>query len=147
MKGYRFSKYFDQGDGKTPFEKLLELFLQLMVYTSGDVPEAMNWLNELDREHNLTDKNYTMADFIKDLKDKGYLKEEENGHVMLTAKSERSIRQNSLDEIFGKLKKARQGNHSTHYTGIGDELTGDIRDYRFGDSADQISMTESLRNA
>ncbi len=147
MKGYRFSKYFDQSEGKTPFDKLLELFLQLMIYTSGDVPEAMNWLNELDREYKLTDKNYTMADFIRDLKEKGYLKEEENGNLILTAKSERSIRKNSLDEVFGKLKKARQGNHSTHFTGIGDEFTGDIRDYRFGDSADQISMTDSLRNA
>lgn len=147
MKGYRFSKYFNNDDGKTPFEKLLELFLQMMIYTSGDVPEAMNWLNELDREYKLTDKNYTMADFIKDLKDKGYLKEEGSGNLFLTAKSERSIRKNSLDEVFGKLKKSKQGNHSTQFTGIGDELSGDIRDYRFGDSADQISMTDSLRNA
>src|SRR5436190_8996730 len=102
MKGYRFSKYFDKEDGKTPFEKLLELFMQLLVYTSGDVNEAMNWLNELDREHHLTDKDYTMADFIKDLKDKGYIKDNEGGNLILTAKSERSIRQNSLEEVFGK---------------------------------------------
>jgi len=71
MKGYRFSKnILTKTMAKRLFEKLLELFLQLMIYTSGDVQEAMNWLNELDKEYKLTDKNYTMADFIKDLKRK-----------------------------------------------------------------------------
>jgi len=148
MKGYRFGKYFDKGDGQTPFQKLLNLFLQLLNYTSGDVYEALNWLNELDREYKLTDEKYTMADFIRDLKEKGYIREEgDKGRLILTAKSEQAIRKGAMDEVFGKMKKAKKGNHPTRFTGQGDELTSDHREYHFGDSMDQISMTDSIRNA
>ncbi len=148
MKGYRFGKYTDKNEGKTPFQKLLDLFMQLLVYTSGDVQETLNWLNELDREYKLTDDNYSMAAFIRDLKAKGYIRDGDgkNG-FSLTAKSEQTIRKNALDEIFGKLKKAPLGNHRTNFTGTGDELTSDHREYRFGDSLDQLSMTDSIRNA
>ncbi len=148
MKGYRFGKYINRDDGKAPFEKLLDLFMQLLVYTAGDVQEAMNWLNELDREHKLTDENYSMADFIRDLKDKGYIRDGEgNNGIILTAKTEQTIRKSALDEVFGKLKKSQRGNHRTNFTGTGDELTSDHREYRFGDSLDQLSMTDSIRNA
>lgn len=148
MIGYRFSKFEQQDDGKTPFEKLFNLFMQMLNYTAGDVPEAINWLNELDREYKLTDDNYTMADFIQDLKDKGYIRENTNdGQLSITAKTEQTLRKNALDEIFGKLKKSKQGNHATRFTGQGDEMTGELREFRFGDTADQISMTDSIRNA
>src|SRR5258706_10736208 len=148
MKGYRFSKYHQQQEGQTPFQKLLNLFLQLLNYTSGDVYEALNWMNELDREYKLTNDEYTMADFIQELKDKGYIKEEgTNGQLILTAKSEQVLRKNALDEVFGKIRKAKKGNHPTRFTGQGDELTSDHREYRFGDSVEQISMTDSIRNA
>ena len=148
MKGYRFSKYIDKNDGKTPFEKLLDLFMQLLTYTSGDVQEAMNWLNELDREYKLTDENYTMADFIRDLKEKGYIRDDnQKSGFILTAKTEQTIRRNALDEVFGKLRKSQRGNHKSNFTGTGDELTSDHREYRFGDSLDQLSMTDSIRNA
>ena len=108
----------------------------------------MNWLNELDREYKLTDDKYTMADFIRDLKAKGYLRDGDgNNDLILTAKGEQTIRKNALDEIFGKMKKAPRGNHKTNFTGSGDELTSDYREYRFGDSLDQLSMTDSIRNA
>jgi hypothetical protein len=35
----------------------------------------MQWLNELDKQYELTDNEYGMGDFIDDLKDKGYLDE------------------------------------------------------------------------
>ena len=52
---------------KTPFEKLFEIFKELITHTSGDFDEAINWLRELDKEYKLTDKNYTIDDFIEDL--------------------------------------------------------------------------------
>ena len=67
MKGYRFSR-FDPGEGKSRFEQLLDLFMQLLTYTSGDVTEAMQWMNELDKKYQLTDDEYGMGDFIDDLK-------------------------------------------------------------------------------
>ena len=33
------------------------------------------------------------------------------------------------------------------YTGRGDEHAGEFRDYRYGDALEQISITESLKNA
>ena len=73
MLGLRFTRYVDDSEQKTPFERLLEIFLELMVHTSGEVDEALNWLRELDDEHGLTDDEYTIDDFIEDLKSKGYI--------------------------------------------------------------------------
>jgi uncharacterized protein with von Willebrand factor type A (vWA) domain len=136
-------------EGKAAFEKLFELFMQLLVYTSGDVGETLHWLNVLDREHQLTDDEYGMGDFIQDLKDKGYISEETpvSQEFIITAKSEQTIRRRSLEEIFGKLKKSQRGNHRTQYTGQGDEQTSERRDFQFGDSLEQIALTESLKNA
>jgi len=70
MIGWRFSEYVpDQGEGSS-FDKLLKVFKELLVYTSGDVSEALSWLTELDREYDLTDEGYGMSDFIQDLIDK-----------------------------------------------------------------------------
>ncbi len=155
-KGIRFSSY--EAPEKTPFEKLFEIFKELITHTSGDVDEALDWLRELDKEYELTDENYTIDDFIEDLKNKGYLREElengegdgegdGNGDLLITAKMERAIRQQALDQIFGKLKRSGSGNHRTGKSGRGDEHTGDFREYRYGDALEHISMTESLKNA
>jgi len=150
MLGYRFSKHIPAGDNLSPFERLLQLFLELLVYTSGDVAEALSWMNELDKEYDLTTKDYGMGDFINDLKKNGYIEDDEKGPgggFNITSKTERSIRQSSLEEIFGKLKKAGKGDHQTNFSGLGDEPNSEMRPYQFGDSLDQISMTDSLRNA
>jgi len=88
-----------------------------------------------------------MGDFIEELKKKGYLKENEKGKLTITAKSEQEIRKSALEEIFGRLKKSKKGGHQTKFTGTGDETGAERREYRFGDSPDQISMTDSIRNA
>lgn len=147
MKGIRFSKFVKGLNDKSPFEKLFEIFKELLVYTSGDVDEALSWLTELDKEYKLTDANYGIADFIEDLKKKGFLAEKEPGLFQITAKTEQTIRKSSLDQIFGKIKKSSRGNHKTTYSGSGDEISADMRDYRFGDSLEQIAMAESMRNA
>ena len=51
MIGFNFSKYNPDENAKSPFEKLLDLFLQLLTYTSGDFNEAMQSLKkDLDLE-------------------------------------------------------------------------------------------------
>jgi Ca-activated chloride channel family protein len=155
MLGYRFSEFIpsEQEDGKkAKFDQLLDIFNQLITMTAGNVSEALSWITQLDKQYNLTDESYGIADFIQDLKDKGYIKEEKNedgeGQQVLTAKGEQSIRKQSLDEIFGKLKKTNNsGNHRTPYQGTGDENNTDRREFQFGDSMEQIAMTESIRNA
>ena len=57
------------------------------------------------------------------------------------------LRQQALDQIFGNIKRKGSGNHKSKSPGIGDEHTGDFRNYQFGDALDKVSITESLRNA
>ncbi|MGX1930293.1 vWA domain-containing protein [Flagellimonas sp. 2504JD4-2] len=162
-KGFRFTTY--EAPDQTPFEKLFEIFQELITHTSGDVEEALDWLRELDKEYELTDDDYTIDDFIEDLKAKGFIREEIDpdaqqgegeegdedgeggGNLSITAKLERMLRQRALDQIFGKLKRSGAGNHKTGKSGRGDEHTGEFREYRFGDALEHISMTESLKNA
>ena len=61
---------------QSPFEKLFEIFKELITYTSGDFDEAIDWLRQLDKEYKLTTPDYTIDDFIEDLKNKGYIREE-----------------------------------------------------------------------
>src|SRR5436190_12212004 len=148
MRGYFFSKFDPSQEGKTAFDKLMELFMQLLTYTSGDVGEALQWLNELDRQFELTNPDYGMGDFIEERKRNGYIDEnKQTGEIKITAKTEQSIRKRSLEEIFGKLKKSRQGNHDTFKPGGGDEISPDVRPFQFGDTMEQIDFTESIRNA
>lgn len=147
MLGYRFSKHIP--GGQSPFDRLFDIFKQLLTYTSGDVAEALSWLTDLDKEYKLTNKDYGIGDFINDLRERGYLKDnpEQPGQMSMTAKTEQSIRESALDRIFGKLKKGARGNHKTGFTGQGDEQSSDLRAFAFGDSIEQIAMLESFKNA
>jgi len=160
-KGFRFETY--EAPEQSIFDKLFDIFQELITHTSGDFDEAIDWLRELDKEYELTTEDYTIEDFIEDLKAKGYIREEfkdggggdgqdgeegsGGGDISITAKMERIIRQRALDQIFGKLKRSGAGNHKTGKSGQGDEHTGDLREYRYGDGLENISMTESLKNA
>jgi Ca-activated chloride channel homolog len=148
MPGYRFAKFTPSPDGKSDFDKLLKIFMQLVLMSSGNVSEALEWLTEVDRQYGLTSPDYGIGDFIEDLKQKGYLTDSgPKGELKLNAKSEQTLRQSALEEIFGRLKKSRQGEHNTPQSGRGDEQTTEKRDYEFGDTLEQISVTDSLRNA
>ena len=148
MIGHQFFSYNPDQNGKTKFEQLLDIFMQLLTYTSGDAAESLSWMNELDKQYHFTDKDYGMGDFIEDLKQNGYLKENPaNGDFSITGKSEQTIRKKSLEEIFGKLKKAGKGSHQTFKPGQGDEVNSDTRPFQFGDMLEQFDFTESIRNA
>lgn len=149
MRGYRFRKYIPPPKAaNSSFENLLNIFMQLMVITSGDVQETLSWMNEMDQQYGITDDEYGMGDFIEDLKKKGFITEDrKSGVLKITAKSEQTIRRNALEEIFGKLKKSGKGDHTTYHSGQGEELGTDSRNYQFGDSIEQISMTDSIKNA
>ena len=147
--GYVFTPF--EAPNQSPFEKLFDVFSELITHTSGDVDEALEWLDVLDKEYKLTSEEYTMEDFIEDLKKKGYLREEiqpdGNGQLSITAKTERVLRKNAMDQIFGNIRKNGAGNHKSKKSGQGDESTGEFRDFQFGDSFENISITESLKNA
>ena len=62
---FKFSSF--QEPTLSPFEKLFNIFKELIIHTSGDFDEAIEWLRELDKEYKLTDENYTIDDFVNDL--------------------------------------------------------------------------------
>ena len=75
MIGYRFTEYIPEKiTEKGSFESLLDIFLQLIIITGGDISETINWLNNLDRKYNLMSNDYGMGNFVDDLNDQGYIK-------------------------------------------------------------------------
>ena len=149
MIGWQFGKYVPSGLEQDPFERLLNILKDLLVYTSGDVQEALSWLTELDKEYELTDDDYGMADFIQDLIDRGYLTDEpgRGGGMIVTSKMEIELRKKALDDIFDQLKKSKAGNHTTNVIGRGDEFTSELKPFEFGDPLDNIAVSESIKNA
>ncbi|HRW76288.1 MAG TPA: hypothetical protein P5563_10320, partial [Saprospiraceae bacterium] len=149
MSGWLFSRYQPDDDARSPFERLLKLFQEILLHTSGDVSEALSWLTELDRQYGLTTPEYGMADFIQDLIDQGYIRSSDDpGRGMVpSARMEMEIRRKALDDIFSDLKQARPGGHQTRFSGKGDERLPETKPYQYGDRMDQIAAAESLRNA
>ena len=141
----------------SPFDRVFDIFKELITHTSGDLDEAFDWLNELDKEYNIFNESYTLDDFKDDLRTRGFIKEDIDnkegnkgtgkGKDLLTAKLESALRQFALDQIFGKLKKSGIGDHKTKKVGTGDEKQGDNRPFQFGDDLSTVNMTESIKNA
>ncbi len=151
MIGYRFTEWIPEADKRKPFDRLLPLFIELLNYSNGNPTDALDWMEEIDKQQPLFSENYSRDDFEQELKRRGYLKEEykpgQGGGNSLTGKSEQAIRQRALEQLFGKMKKTNRGNHKTRHSGGGDEPTEMTRPFVFGDKPEQILMSESLRNA
>ncbi|MCB0464050.1 MAG: hypothetical protein KDC78_00030, partial [Aequorivita sp.] len=56
--GFIFTKHTPKD--QSPFDKLFDVFQELITHTSGDFDEAMDWLKQLDEEYNLTTEDYTL---------------------------------------------------------------------------------------
>jgi Ca-activated chloride channel family protein len=154
-KGFTISKHISKEVSN--FDRIFDVFKDLLTHTSGDIDEAFKWLNTLDKEYNIFSDEYSLGDFEEELKKRGYIKEEIDpkegkkekgkGKNILTAKLESALREYALDQIFGKLKKSGIGNHQTTKVGVGDERDGENRSFQYGDDLARINMTESLKNA
>ena len=149
IKGWSLSVF--KKENISPFEKLFEIFKELITYTSGDFDEAIDWLRQLDQEYVLTDENYTIEDFIEDLLNKGYIQAEINSdgdktYNKISAKMEKALRKFALKKIFGQIKKSRSGNHKSKYSGFDDDDSNDFKNYQYGDRVDNIIVSESLKN-
>ena len=65
MLGWQFTKY-QKAEGQSKFDELFTLFQELLVYSSGNVSNAIQWLMEMDREYNLTDGDYGIQGFLEE---------------------------------------------------------------------------------
>lgn len=149
MRAWHFKHHDGEDESKSTFEKMFDIFKEVLLYTSGNVNEALSWMTELDKQYNLTTSEYGMSDFIEDLKKKGFLKDgQRSGQgINPTSKMEMALRKSALEEIFDQLKRSKRGQHNTQTTGKGDETTSEVRPYEFGDPIEKIAISESLKNA
>ena len=149
-KGWKFGQYI--APEISDFDRLFDIFKELLIHTSGDFDETIDWMRILDKEYKFTTPDYSIDDFVEDLLKRQFVRPKsgsngEGDSMVLTEKMERTLRQHALEQIFGSLKRSGSGNHSTQHAGAGDESSGDYRPFQFGDAIDKISMTESLKNA
>lgn len=128
-------------------EGLFKLFSYLLMKASGDVDQALEWVEYLDKSRGILGE-MTMQEFVEELKRAGMIREDNTGGGMaLTGQGRQRIRRDALEEIFTSLKKTTSGDHRTPHSGAGVESTGDLRGYVFGDNASNIDSTETLANA
>ena len=149
LKGWSFAIFKDIK--KSPFEKFFNIFKELILHTSGDFDEAIDWLRQLDKEYSLSEEDYNVDDFIDELMQKGYITKRfdllrNKDSTKISSKMEKALRKFALDKIFGKIKKSKTGNHKTKYIGSDTYDSYDFKKYQFGDHIDKILISESLRN-
>lgn len=148
MRGFQFHARSKESDKRSVFEKLLEVFLEILVYTNGDVEEAFEWLRQIDTEHRISTPEYSLEDFRRDLENQMIvIPSRSKEPAKLGSKGEQLIRQKALLQIFGSLKPDSKGSHSTRKIGSGGPLSEDLRPYQFGDNIENIDFITSFRNA
>ncbi len=127
-------------------QALMSLFSYLLIQTSGDVDEALDWLRQLAEQYALFDPTMTVEDLIEKLKEQGII-EDAKDVLVLTTKGVQRIRQDALRQIFTSLKRAPDGSHETPYTGRGIDRLSETKKWSFGDLPTNIDLTATLTNA
>lgn len=149
LQGIKF--YLDPFNNghKILYRRLLRVFNELFLSSSGNLDMTLNWLKMLDVRYGLFTADYKMSDFLKDLQKMNLIHRDPDRKVQFkpTSKLESEIRKNAFESLFGHLKKGNPGNHITKYKGTGIENTEYLRPYEFGDQFHQINTLESLKNA
>ena len=144
---FRYSQWTpESATDEQRLQQMVSLFSYLVVQTSGDVQEALEWLKQLAEEYGLFDESMTMDDLIDKMREMGIIEEATEG-LSLTTKGVQRIRQDALREIFTSLKKAPPGAHETPYIGRGVERQSETRKFTFGDHPTDIDLTSTLSNA
>jgi uncharacterized protein with von Willebrand factor type A (vWA) domain len=136
----------DSATDEQRLQQLVSVFSYLVVRTSGDVQEALEWLKQLAEEYGLFDGNMTMDELVDKLREMGIIEDLDDMPV-LTTKGIQQIRQDALREIFTSLKKSPTGAHETPYTGSGVDRLSETKKFTFGDQPTNVDLTATLSNA
>lgn len=143
----RYSKWTSESQtDEQRLQQLVSLFSYLVMQTSGDVEEALEWLRQLAEEYGLFDENMTMDELIDKLREMGII-EDLDDTMTLTTKGVQRIRQDALREIFTSLRKSPTGSHETPHTGSGVDRLSETKKFTFGDQPTNIDLTSTLSNA
>lgn len=144
---YRFTRFDPSAHRDEQLNEIRKLFNQLLMHTGGDVEEALEWLRSLWEQYDFFKGGISFEEFKEWLEEKGYLRENPQGELELTARGEYSIKSDALMEIFSSLKKDSLGDHNSNQSGAGFDNLPETRPYQFGDRTADIHYSESIRNA
>jgi len=126
-------------------EGLRKLFFQLLLRTDGDVDEAIRWMRRL-QERGYIPEDWDIDAFLEQLEKENLVTQTEGGS-RLTRRGERAIRRESLELIFGGLKRGPAGEHRAPETGRGGERLSETRPYKFGDNLADLDNPGTVKNA
>jgi len=149
-------EYPFMGDESLTLDQAMELMGQLQdmdeldrkiqqVMRNGDIQDI-----DLDKveEHLGEDAKRQLEQLqrvIQQLEEAGYLRWK-GDRLELTPRGMRKLAQQAMKEVFSELKKDRIGRHEVYARGDGGELTGETKQYEFGDPFD-IDLHRTLFNA
>ncbi len=122
-----------------------ELFRELMLAASGDVEQALQWLDQASTRFR-QQLGFDPDEFKQRLEDQGFI-EGQPGDRKLSKKGEQALRASALESVFGKLKRGQAGEHRLANAGSGGEMTGELRPWQPGDESSDIAYRESLLGA
>ncbi|MBZ0135304.1 MAG: VWA domain-containing protein [Planctomycetes bacterium] len=140
-------------------KQLMKLWNELLLMASGDVDQALQWMEDIWERHDLMRGQMSFEDFQRLLEQEGLIRRrdgqsdpdnQEGGPgsaFELTKRGERSIRKDSLEHIFKDLKSLGDGDHRTPNAGSSDERLPETRPFAFGDLSSDIDFNVSIRNA
>ena len=125
---------------------LLSIFNYLLMRLSGNVEETLRMMESL-QEQGYLDPSYDLEEFKKQLQENRVVRMTKKGWE-LSAKGERSLRQNAFEQIFRKLRPSGSGQHNLPYEGgSSEELLPEKREFRFGDNYRFIDYGQSMFNS
>jgi Ca-activated chloride channel homolog len=128
------------------FQSLLSLFNYLLLMAGGDPDKVLQWMRYLQERGRLPG-DLDLEEFRRQLEEQRLIERMKEGGYGLTAKGEQAIRRDSLDRIFGGLRKSGFGQHRVPGTGEGEERLTETRPWRFGDPVTQIDSLGTIGNA
>jgi len=86
-------------------QSLMSLFSYLLVQSSGDVDDALEWISASPSNTACFDRSLSFDDLVAKLKEQGLIEDAKDMHV-LTKKGIQRIRQDALRHVFSSLRKA-----------------------------------------
>lgn len=128
-------------------EQLLRLFRELLLRTSGDVATALAALEQIGNRHGLFGGGESFEEFRRRLEREGFLERTARGDLRAAPSVERAIRRDSLEHVFGGLRKGLAGEHRVAREGEGVERLPESRPWAFGDGLEALDANRTIHSA
>jgi Ca-activated chloride channel family protein len=129
-------------------DELRRLFRELLLIASGDVEQALRWLQRLAQRNDLWPPGMDIEGFRALLQRDGEVRQVPGARrLALTTRGERSIRKDALERMFGDLDPGAAGSHTTPDVGAGPEPTAETRPFEPGDDLALLDWNRTFHNA